>query len=172
MQPFIQNIYQFWATLSKLLCIADAAFCNRLLSNCRKTLEQQAGSSLRRTMTPFQICPSRGTSLVHLPCMRTAHGATMRNFGMRRMCQSLCRHLPCLGFRCCNNTLQKVRILISFDMSRPDISFIWFGLRCMHRSAEIVCLMCCYLSKCCNASPAFKVTKQLFATLPKLLRQY
>ena len=120
--------------------------CDLLLSTCRKTLEQQAGSCLKRTMTPSQICPSRDTSLAHWPCMTMAHGAPTRNSGMRRMCQSLCRHWPCLGFQCCNNTLRNLS-MISFDVSWPDISFIWFGLRYMHMSAEIVCSICCYLNK-------------------------
>jgi len=140
-QPFLQNIYlvQFCATLSKLFPMAACVnLYDLLFANCRKTLEQQVGSSLRRTTTPSQICPSRGISLIPWPCMKTAHGATTRNFGMRRMCQSLCRHLPCLGFQCCHNTLPNLCILITFDVSWLAISFIWFGLRSMHISAEIL----------------------------------
>lgn len=141
--------------------------CNLLFSICRKTLERQAGSSLRRIMTPSQICPSRGTSPDLWPCMTTAHGATMRNFGMRRTCQSLCRHLSCLCFQCCNCILQTLLTLISFNKSWPDISFIWFGHKLSHASAEIVYYMLCCLLKLCNVS--FEVTKQLSASLSKLL---
>ncbi len=82
-------------TICRIEVACNSKSNHALWLTCRTTLEQQGGSCLRKTMRPYQACPSKDTSKVTWPCMKMAHGATMRSFGMRRMFQSLCRLQRC-----------------------------------------------------------------------------